>query len=466
MSCTSLATLVFFAGYIIGLTLPLPMNFNQASASEERHEKSSGSSISYISSAIAETYLNQPIQQVRDENFPPKEKIILTQRDFRPTTRSPEFQNPFLQIVEEKPYPVFKTSDDRPLRKLSFTVLAGSFPSKAEAEKYHSQLRQKGYHPQPIYLALSKGQKWYNILIGNYKNLEDASQAVSEFNRKETMITAVVASVSKKLPLTILADAFLEEKKGEEKAGKLLAHLKKTEYIRYKPVIYPAQDFRKQKWFAILLNYDEKDSQKAYQLVSRLKDDEKRTRAEVTYKEDEPGWNVIKKGVSLRSLREILNHFPSSEDESPHPYTIQLASYRSRKSAQEGRLRFERHGVSPYLGRRGKWWISYMGRYKSREAAETARKQYEKRIKKASRRSDSLVRKMPYSNFIGSFSSDDNKTPKFQRLERLGYSPYFMKGAEDEDFKLFVGVYKTKKEAEKQIRRLKANGVSGQVAER
>ena len=467
MSSISLATLIFFAGYICGALIPFPGDFDPVAACLKREEVS----VSYPRSAMANPYLTEPISQNNREDSPPEQKIILAQKDFRTDDQNLVAKKAFLQIVEEEPCPVFKSDDEISLKKLYFTILAGSFSDKKEAEEQRETLKRRGHDPQKIYPALSREQKWYNILIGNYKSMEEASRAVSRFNEKESMMTAVVASISKKQPSVILADAFLKQDKGRarENARKLIARLNETAHFRkYRAHPYTASDSKGQKWETVLLNHDLGHPKNADQIIALLRDEAKQIRAEVTYKEearDSSAWKIEKSGVAIRSIREILDSFPPPESWEPHPYTIQLASYVSERSARQGLLRFERQSLSAYLGRKGKWWIAYMGRYKTREEAEKVRKESRKTIRKTTRRSDAVVRERPYANFIGKLSSDNKKTPEFQKLESLGYHPYFVEDAEHE-FRLFVGNHSTREEAEKQNLKLKAKGISGQVAER
>jgi len=93
------------------------------------------------------------------------------------------------------------------------------------------------------------------------------------------------------------------------------------------------------------------------------------------------------------------------------------------------------------------WWTIYTGNYKTREEANRAKKDY-KLI-------DAIVSKTPYANLLSNFSSETDMNDKFHRLEKLGYSTYFIKGKKG-TVRLFTGAFVNRKVAEKQNIALKA----------
>jgi hypothetical protein len=103
------------------------------------------------------------------------------------------------------------------------------------------------------------------------------------------------------------------------------------------------------------------------------------------------------------------------------------------------------------------WWTIYTGNYKTREEAKRAKKDY-KLI-------DAIVSKTPYANLLGNFSSESEISDKFHRLEKLGYSTYFIRGKKG-TVRLFKGAFVNRKVAEKQNIALKANGIYSQVVKR
>ena len=65
---------------------------------------------------------------------------------------------------------------------------------------------------------------------------------------------------------------------------------------------------------------------------------------------------------------------------------------------------------------------------------------------------------------IGDFSSQSEMVDIVQRLEKLGYSPYFTRKNEG-TFRLFSGAFATRKSALEQYDDLKANGIRCEVVD-
>ena len=146
----------------------------------------------------------------------------------------------------------------------------------------------------------------------------------------------------------------------------------------------------------------------------------------------------------------------------PRPYSLILASCRSRKNAQKALDDFRSHVSSPLslgkvkLEKSGIWWLVYTGYYESKEEAAKARNKLQL--------ADAIVQSTPYCNFVGTFPSKLEMAETYQRLERLGYYPYSI---QDEDvYRLLVGAHSTAKDAEEQKLAWEADGMQSRVVKR
>jgi len=166
--------------------------------------------------------------------------------------------------------------------------------------------------------------------------------------------------------------------------------------------------------------------------------------------------------VKVSTPFENTNEVPLEKTGDYHPYSLILSSWTSKKGALKAMSRYKRDDLSIYpvkvdLDEKGEWWRIYAGYYRSRAEARKAKEIYDF--------PDSLVRKTPYAGLIGVFQSKDKMADSIQRLEKLGYFPYYIKG-EGNTFRLFVGVFNTRKRAETQTEELQADGIQGQVVRR
>jgi cell division septation protein DedD len=73
-----------------------------------------------------------------------------------------------------------------------FTVLVSSLKDADNAQKLVEQLRAKGYSSRIENLNLGGSGRWNRVLIGTFKNREEALRFASEFNRKERMEGLVI----------------------------------------------------------------------------------------------------------------------------------------------------------------------------------------------------------------------------------------------------------------------------------
>lgn len=151
------------------------------------------------------------------------------------------------------------------------------------------------------------------------------------------------------------------------------------------------------------------------------------------------------------------------EREPFHPYSLRVSSNRLKKNAQKQYNYYQGKGLSPFfvkldLGKNGVWWNLHVGHYKVQAEAEKA--------KKANKLHDALIRKMPYANLIGEFSSKKEMGDQFRRLETLGYYPYIIIGPKN-TIRLLVGdFFEHKGAAERNQKRLKADGIQSRFVKR
>jgi cell division septation protein DedD len=73
-----------------------------------------------------------------------------------------------------------------------FTVLVSSLKDADNAQKLVEQLQAKGYSSRIENLNLGGSGRWNRVLIGTFKNREEALRFASEFNRKERMEGLVI----------------------------------------------------------------------------------------------------------------------------------------------------------------------------------------------------------------------------------------------------------------------------------
>jgi cell division septation protein DedD len=66
-----------------------------------------------------------------------------------------------------------------------FTLLVSSLKDAENAQKLVDQLRSKGYSPRIETLNLGGSGQWNRVLVGFFKNRDEALRFASEFNRKE-----------------------------------------------------------------------------------------------------------------------------------------------------------------------------------------------------------------------------------------------------------------------------------------
>jgi len=146
------------------------------------------------------------------------------------------------------------------------------------------------------------------------------------------------------------------------------------------------------------------------------------------------------------------------------PFTLRLASYRTKEDALRGLVWFQGKQLSPYLikidwgASGGIWWSVYTGHYPTQKEAEAARR--------ALPVSGAIIKEMPYTNFVGLFSNSAETEDISRRIESVtGYRPYSI--AENSGkIRLFAGSFVTRESAEELNTMLKNNGIRAEVLKR
>jgi cell division septation protein DedD len=152
----------------------------------------------------------------------------------------------------------------------------------------------------------------------------------------------------------------------------------------------------------------------------------------------------------------------SLEPKSHLPYSILLSSCRLPQSARKIVSDHQKAGLSPYVVKvqfkNGDVWLRVLaGHYPTRNEAL--------KVKKSHHLSDAIVKKTPYTNLVGSFSSEDEVKDSLKRLQGLGYSPYVLKRAKNKS-QVLVGAFITREGAEKQKSELQSKGIPNEIIER
>ena len=151
-----------------------------------------------------------------------------------------------------------------------------------------------------------------------------------------------------------------------------------------------------------------------------------------------------------------------AKQEAYHPYSIMLSSCRLPQSARKIVSDYKKSGLTPYVVKvkfqSGDEWLRVLtGHYQTRRDALKAKKDLQL--------TGAIVKRTPYTNLIGTYTSQDQLQADLQKIKKLGYSPYFLKTAGGEH-KLLVGAFVTKEGAENLQAELQAKGIQSMVVNR
>ena len=147
----------------------------------------------------------------------------------------------------------------------------------------------------------------------------------------------------------------------------------------------------------------------------------------------------------------------------PLPYTLQLSSCRKLKSAQNSMNDYRKSELDVYLakiqlsGKGGTWWRVFTGQYQTLKDAQEKKRELGL--------SEAIVKKTPYANLIGEYTSLDELRIEQERLTALGLYSYINETPND-TYRLLVGAYTRKAQAEKQALELNSMGLISQAITR
>jgi hypothetical protein len=149
----------------------------------------------------------------------------------------------------------------------------------------------------------------------------------------------------------------------------------------------------------------------------------------------------------------------SVKQKSAYPYSIMLSSCRLPQSARKVVSNYQKVGLAPYVvkvkfDKDDEWLRVLSGHYKTRHEALKAIQE--------NRLSNAIVKKTPYTNLIGTYTSMNEMQANLNRIKALGYSPYYIK-THTGHFNLVVGAFVTKEGAENKKTELQSKGIQSTV---
>ncbi|RPJ00426.1 MAG: SPOR domain-containing protein, partial [Deltaproteobacteria bacterium] len=114
--------------------------------------------------------------------------------------------------------------------------------------------------------------------------------------------------------------------------------------------------------------------------------------------------------------------------------------------------------VKADLGDMGTLWRVYIGFYATEAEARKVKSGH-------SKLASATVQKTDFACQVGEFSNETDSLNMFKRLRQAGYFPYAIQ-LERNRFRLFLGAYEKKAEAEDLQRELQKKGIQSQVVRR
>jgi type II secretory pathway predicted ATPase ExeA len=145
-----------------------------------------------------------------------------------------------------------------------------------------------------------------------------------------------------------------------------------------------------------------------------------------------------------------------------HPFSLRSASHQQLDMALQEIDEIKRMGLLPYLvkadsGPMGAVWRTYIGFYATQEEAQ--------RIKARYKLAHATVQKTEFACHVGDFSNESEGIQIFERLKQAGYFPYVIQ-KERSTFRIYIGAYETRAEAEALNSELQNQGIRSRVVTR
>ncbi len=165
---------------------------------------------------------------------------------------------------------------------------------------------------------------------------------------------------------------------------------------------------------------------------------------------------------SLQEEKQVIGPAEYKYQPESYPYSIALGSFRTRERAGQALIPYEQKGLSPIvvkvnLKEKGEWYRVYAGHFRDEGLAQRTIQDYGL--------PEAVVRKTAYANLIGIYRKSNELDSMIQSAKELGYSPYTIK-IQDDRSALFIGAFMTREGAQEQNRKLRSEGIPGQVVKR
>jgi type II secretory pathway predicted ATPase ExeA/cell division septation protein DedD len=145
-----------------------------------------------------------------------------------------------------------------------------------------------------------------------------------------------------------------------------------------------------------------------------------------------------------------------------HPFSLRSSSYQQIERASQEIYEIKQMGLTPYLvkadlGDMGAWWRIYIGFYSTEAEAQKIRTTY--------KLANATVQKTDYACQVGEFSNEIDGMGIFEKLKQSGYFPYAIQKGRNL-FRLYLGAYEKKSDAEALYQELQKKGIKSQVVKR
>jgi cell division protein FtsN len=163
----------------------------------------------------------------------------------------------------------------------------------------------------------------------------------------------------------------------------------------------------------------------------------------------------------MNGKKPALNRNASVTKVPRYPYSLYIGSFQTIKRANKAVSIYTKKGlrasykVKVFLSK-GVWYRVYMGYFESHERADKFRRENELK--------ETTVKKTPYANLIGTYSSTKTLENKIRSLG-LGFSPYVITDNGGK-YRLFVGAFYSEQRAETQQKELKSKGIPNRIVKR
>lgn len=145
-----------------------------------------------------------------------------------------------------------------------------------------------------------------------------------------------------------------------------------------------------------------------------------------------------------------------------HPFSLRSSSYQKHERAFSEISEMRKMGLTPYLvkvdlGDLGTLWRIYIGFYSTEEEA--------RKIKNTYKLVNATVQKTEYACQVGEFTNETDGMSMFERFKQSGYFPYAIQKGRNL-FRMYLGAYEKRTEAEALQHELQTKGVKSQVVKR